>query len=176
MKVVIISDTHGHAGNLKGVIEKVWPVDALIHCGDVEGEEDYIAEMAGCPLYVVAGNNDYFSTLEREMEFELGGKKIFLCHGHYYGVSMGAETIREEGESRKVDIVMYGHTHRPYLDIRKNITVLNPGSLAYPRQIPRDPSYMVMEIDSGGDAHFTVRYLKRDVEKPFKNFKKYVDF
>ena len=108
MKVLIISDTHGHARNLKAVLERVAPVDALIHCGDVEGEEDYIAELAGSPLYVVAGNNDYFSSLEREADFELAGKKIFLCHGHHYGVSMGVERIREEGQSRKADIVMYG--------------------------------------------------------------------
>ena len=50
MKVLIISDTHGHARNLKAVLERVAPVDALIHCGDVEGEEDYIAELAGSPL------------------------------------------------------------------------------------------------------------------------------
>lgn len=160
MKVLIISDTHGHARNLKAVLERVAPVDALIHCGDVEGEEDYIAELAGCPLYVVAGNNDYFSSLEREADFELAGKKIFLCHGHHYGVSMGVERIREEGQSRKADIVMYGHTHKPYLDIREDITVLNPGSLAYPRQFPRDPSYMVMEIDGCGEAHYTICYLR----------------
>ena len=109
---------------------------------------------------MVAGNNDYFSSLEREADFELAGKKIFLCHGHHYGVSMGVERIREEGQSRKADIVMYGHTHKPYLDIREDITVLNPGSLAYPRQFPRDPSYMVMEIDGCGEAHYTICYLK----------------
>ena len=73
---------------------------------------------------------------------------------------MGVERIREEGQSRKADIVMYGHTHKPYLDIREDITVLNPGSLAYPRQFPRDPSYMVMEIDGCGEAHYTICYLK----------------
>ncbi len=36
MRVLIISDTHGHAENLSGVLERIWPIDALIHCGDVE--------------------------------------------------------------------------------------------------------------------------------------------
>ena len=77
MKVLIISDTHGHARNLKAVLERVAPVDALIHCGDVEGEEDYIAELAGCPLYVVAGNNDYFSALEREADLNWPARRFF---------------------------------------------------------------------------------------------------
>ena len=62
----------------RGCWERIWPIDALIHCGDVEGEEDYIAELAECPSYIVAGNNDYFSVLDREMEFELGGSRYFL--------------------------------------------------------------------------------------------------
>ena len=59
MKVLIISDTHGHARNLKAVLERVAPVDALIHCGDVEGEEDYIAELAGCPFPQCRGILDF---------------------------------------------------------------------------------------------------------------------
>ena len=32
----------------------------LIHLGDVEGQEDYIEVIAGCPVHIVAGNNDFF--------------------------------------------------------------------------------------------------------------------
>ncbi len=159
MKVLIISDTHGHAKNLIGVLERVWPIDALIHCGDVEGEEDYITELAECPSYIVAGNNDYFSVLDREMEFELGGKHIFLTHGHYYGVSMGTEMIKEEGESRSADIVVFGHTHKPCCELSENVAVLNPGSLAYPRQAGRKPSFMIMELNENGEFRCSTRYL-----------------
>lgn len=54
---------------------------------------------------------------------------------------------------------MFGHTHKPCLDMRKGITVLNPGSLSFPRQDGRRPSYMLMEIDREGEAHYTVNYL-----------------
>ena len=43
--------------------------------------------------------------------------------------------------------------------MRKGITVLNPGSLSFPRQDGRRPSYMLMEIDREGEAHYTVNYL-----------------
>ena len=49
-------------------------------------------------------------------------------------MSLDSEYIREEGAARKVDIVMFGHTHKPYFEQKDGITVLNPGSLAYPRQ------------------------------------------
>ena len=37
MKILVVSDTHGHEKNLMTVLNRVRPVDALIHCGDVEG-------------------------------------------------------------------------------------------------------------------------------------------
>ena len=62
-------------------------------------------------------------------------------------------------QGRDFDIVMYGHTHRPLIDIRKDIIVMNPGSLSYPRQEGRRPSYIVMETDQNGDAEFEIKYL-----------------
>lgn len=158
MKVIIASDTHGRDENLEMIMEQEAPVDALIHCGDGEGHEGYIAAMAGCPIYMVRGNNDFFSELVRELEFELAGKKIFLTHGHTYNVSMGPERIMEEGRSRGADIVMYGHTHRPEFIEKKDIIVLNPGSLAYPRQEGRRPSYMVMEADEENNLKFYSKF------------------
>ena len=104
------------------------------------------------------GNNDFFSNLEREIEFEIDGYKILLTHGHYYGVSMGPEYIMEEGISRGVDIVMYGHTHRPELIRTEEITVLNPGSISYPRQEGRKPTYILMEIDKKNNLNFFINY------------------
>ena len=66
MKILIISDTHRKHDNLLKVLERECPVDLLIHLGDAEGYEDYIAEQAGCPVEVVAGNNDFFSSLPLE--------------------------------------------------------------------------------------------------------------
>lgn len=160
MKILIVSDTHGHERNLERVLEKTGPVDYFIHLGDVEGHEDYIKVLAGCPVYMVAGNNDFFSDLPREDEFWIGKYHVLITHGHYYGVSLGTSGLKEEALSRKADIVMYGHTHRPEIDIDGQITVLNPGSLSYPRQMGRKPSYIMMEIDRQGEAHYTINYLE----------------
>ena len=108
---------------------------------------------------MVRGNNDFFSDLPREEEIDIGGYKAFITHGHPYYVSLDSEYIREEGAARKVDIVMFGHTHRPYLKKFGDITVLNPGSLAFPRQEGRKGSYIIMEMDRDGNAEFTIHYL-----------------
>ena len=69
----------------------------------------------------------------------------------------------DEAKDRGAQIAMFGHTHKPYLDIRENITVLNPGSLSFPRQDGRKPSYMLMELDREGEAHYTICYYEAQI-------------
>ena len=154
MKVLVVSDTHGRDENLEWVVSYEAPIDAMIHCGDVEGSEDYFEALLDCPVYMVRGNNDFFSDLNSEIIVEIGGKKIMVTHGHYYGVSMGPERLIDEALDRGVDIVMFGHTHRPFFLEEKDITVLNPGSLSYPRQSRREPTYLIMEIDEKNNLNF----------------------
>jgi putative phosphoesterase len=109
---------------------------------------------------MVAGNNDFFSDLDREKEITIGKYRVLLTHGHFYYVSVGTENIKTEAISRQFDIVMFGHTHRPLLEIEDNIIALNPGSLSYPRQDKRIPTYAIMELDKNGEAHFTINEYK----------------
>lgn len=159
MKVLIVSDTHGKSKNLRTVLEKVGPVDAMIHCGDVEGEEDYLAALADCPSYIVTGNNDFFSDLPYELEEEFGGYHFLITHGHYLGASIGYEGLWDEGQARNVDVVAFGHTHKPVVLEKNGRYLVNPGSLSYPRQRGRRPTYMIMEIDRFGKIHFTINEL-----------------
>ena len=156
MKVLIVSDTHKHHENLIRVLEREQNLDLMIHLGDAEGYEDDIADMAGCPLEIVAGNNDFFSTLPREKVLQIGKYKVLITHGHYYYVSSGVEDIIRDAAGRGMDVVMFGHTHRPLIERMKGVIALNPGSLTYPRQEGKKPSYALMEIDKKGEAHFAI--------------------
>lgn len=159
MRVLIVSDTHRQNNNYLKVLERVRPVDMVVHCGDSEGSEYLISEGAGCPVEIVAGNNDFFANLPKEREFRIGDYRVWLTHGHNYYVSMGNETIKKEAASRGADIVMYGHTHKPVIDKEENIIAINPGSLTYPRQEGRRPSYILMETNAYGKADFQIYYL-----------------
>lgn len=156
MKILIVSDTHKHNENLEKLLKRLGRIDLLIHLGDAEGSEDYIEAIAGCPVEIIAGNNDFFSRLDREKELKIGRYRILITHGHYYYASLGTEHLKTEAISRQFDIVMFGHTHRPLLETQDNITLLNPGSISFPRQEGRKPTYAIMEIDEEGEAHFTI--------------------
>ena len=161
MKILIVSDTHGRHSAFDKALKEAGKIDALVHLGDTEGGEDYIEAVCGCPAYVLAGNNDFFSDNLREMEVVFGTKKAFMTHGHYYYVSLGPERIIEEGKMRNADIVMFGHTHKPFLEMIDGMIVLNPGSLSYPRQEGRKCSYIMMEIEPDCDVKCEIKYLDK---------------
>lgn len=158
MKILIVSDTHRKNENYFKAVELQRP-DMVIHCGDAEGSEYALTEAAGCPVQMVLGNNDFFSSLPRELEFNIGKQKVWVTHGHTYYVSMGNENLKREASARGVDMVFYGHTHRPVIDRNGGVIAVNPGSLSYPRQDGHRPSYVVMEIDRFEEIHFTIVYL-----------------
>ena len=87
------------------------------------------------------------------------GRHIFITHGHYYYVAMSEERLKEEARERGADIVMYGHTHKPSLTREEDLITLNPGSVAYPRQQGRRPSYMVMELEPEGEVKISQEWV-----------------
>ncbi len=159
MKVLIVSDTHRNEDNLIKVLDREKNLDLLIHCGDVEGSEYEIEQYAGCKTIFVAGNNDYFSRLPREIEIQLEDYKVWITHGHNYYVNTNPEYIKKEAKARDMSIVMYGHTHRPVAEKSENLLVINPGSLTYPRQEGRRPSYAVLEIENSKINRLEILYL-----------------
>ena len=70
------------------------------------------------------------------------------------------DRLKEEGKRRCADIVMYGHTHKPDIDLSDDIIAINPGSISYPRQLGREASYVVMGIDKSGEASFVLKYVQ----------------
>ena len=71
MKILIVSDTHKKNENYFKVLEMHHP-DMVIHCGDAEGSEYALSAAAKCPVYIVLGNNDFFSDLPREITLDIG--------------------------------------------------------------------------------------------------------
>lgn len=139
MKVMIISDTHSHEENLEKILQEEGMPDHLIHLGDSEKGEHAIRNLVTCPLHMVAGNCDFFSNLPKTQIIEIGGQRILITHGHYYYVSVGTRDLVEEAKVNHCTIAMFGHTHNASWIRVTELTVLNPGSLSFPRQEGQPP-------------------------------------
>ena len=159
MKVLIISDTHGKDEKLNKVLIQENDLDLLIHLGDIQGSEDYIEAVAPCPVEMVSGNNDFFSDLDRERVIRVGGKRIFLTHGHYLYVSSGTSRLKAMAADKQCTIAMVGHTHKPMINLEDDVWVINPGSLSYPRQEGKLCTYIIMTVDEAGKFEFELKYV-----------------
>lgn len=151
MKILVVSDTHGHMANFDWVIKKEAPFDLLLHLGDSEDCEDYIEAVCGCPVEMVAGNCDRSLYLRKECVFTLRGHTFFMTHGHDYSVKRGIDKLREAAGQRGADIVVFGHTHEPYFKKEDGMVFLNPGSLTFPRPYTSRPSYAVIWLEKNGE-------------------------
>ena len=74
---------------------------------------------------------------------------------------MNLAGVFDEAAARNCQAVLFGHTHKPVVEEQNGIVAVNPGSLSYPRQEGRKPSYAVMEIQQGRILKTEIRYLKR---------------
>ena len=161
MKIVVISDTHGNLSRLDEVLKKEGEVDMILHCGDICGDEENLRRRTGViAVQIVAGNMDFDGYSPAYRLVDLPFKHLaFMTHGHRYGVNYGTEMLEDEAESVAADIALYGHTHVPDIHEKNGIWVMNPGSLAYPRQRDRRSSYGVIEIKDESAPKLKIMYI-----------------
>lgn len=164
-RILIASDSHRKNDTIHKVLSREGLIDMLIFTGDAEGDEGLIAQYAGdgVKCYFVQGNNDFFNVLPTEQELTIGNHKAFITHGHYYGVSYELTTLANEAKARGCDLAIFGHTHRPCMKVVDGVTCLNPGSISFPRQLDRRPSYMIIEVDKDGELSFHQKYVTEDI-------------
>ena len=145
MKIGIISDTHGNFNAVENAVTLAQDMDMWLHCGDCVPDAEYLQTLVEVPVHGVAGNCDWpMSNTTYEKIIDAAGHKIFLTHGHNYGVRYTQEYIMEAAESQGADIAIYGHTH--IVDyVKEPILLLNPGSASRPRDENRG-SFMIMEL------------------------------
>lgn len=159
MKILVISDTHGHEENLKKVLKKIKMPDMVLHLGDSEGGEEFIKNMIDCPLHLVAGNCDFFCSYPRTKVVEAEGIRIFMTHGHYYHVGLGINDLVTAAKANGCSMALFGHTHKPFIERVDDLIILNPGSLSFPRQEGRKASYALVEVSSGIPLQCSLHYL-----------------
>ena len=81
------------------------------------------------PMEKVPGNCDYRYQEAPVRIVMIADKLIMLCHGHTLNVKSNLTILLREALLQKVDAVLFGHTHQPFVDIRQGVVMLNPGSI-----------------------------------------------
>ena len=130
MKIGVISDTHLREADSRLIDiyhEYFSSVEMIIHAGDLVSTQvvDFLSLK---PLQVVQGNMDSRDIKERfpkKRIVEIGSFRLGLIHG--WGSPFGIEgRIRSEFDD--VDVIIYGHSHRPANHVDKGVVFFNPGT------------------------------------------------
>jgi uncharacterized protein len=147
LRLGVISDTHGLLR--PEVFDVFGGVDHIVHGGDI-GSPDILAELeAIAPTTAVYGNVDGMalrSRLPPVATLDLDGFAIVVTHGDQFGHPTPA---RLHATFPKAEIIVYGHTHKPLLElVDRTVTVMNPGG-AGPARFGLTPSVGILELEPG---------------------------
>ncbi|MGQ9824357.1 MAG: metallophosphoesterase family protein [Desulfotomaculales bacterium] len=159
MRLVVLSDTHvrRRGERLPPVVEKALEDAGLIvHCGDFEIYAAYEELKKTGRLVAVHGNMDspdLKGELPEKAVFTVEGIKIGVIHGG--GPPWGIEK-RVAAALPGVDVVLYGHSHRPQNEVKGGVLFFNPGSPTDRRFAPFN-SYGIIEIGPDGPRGEIVR-------------------
>lgn len=150
MRIGVIADTHlsYRASKLPdALIAGLQGVDLIIHAGDWVSEHviDLVEQIAPCES--VAGNNDGEDIVERYGKKKLltfANFRIGLIHGDGFRKTT-EERAREAFEAERPDMVIFGHSHIPFLQNVQGTIMFNPGSPTDKRRQPRY-SYGILQL------------------------------
>lgn len=134
MRIGVLADTHDLLD--PRVLERFGGVEHILHAGDV-CHPVLIAELGAiAPVTVAAGNNDDFPGWPACAFVELDGVRILVQHIVRPGERDPA--LHRALLRYRPGLVVFGHSHRPYLGTHDEVLYLNPGSAGSPRfRLPR---------------------------------------
>lgn len=160
MKILVMSDSHGRRDLVEKCIRRNSSAEVVIHLGDIV--QDFFNFRYAFPdkmFLNVKGNGDFCAEEPAVDTAVFEGVKIFFTHGHLYGVNYSLNALKVSARKEGAQICLYGHTHVPYTEYDDGLYVMNPGSLAYPREMSA-PSYGLIEICPQGIMTNIVEFKK----------------
>jgi len=131
MRIGVLADTHVHMLEHlpKKIIDAIATADLIIHAGDFT-DVQVLKELKRLrEVKAVQGNMDSMelkTVLPVKEIVEIENKRIGITHGS--GSPWGIEgRVRKMFESDRIDIIVYGHSHRSQNKVIDDILFFNPG-------------------------------------------------
>lgn len=150
-RIGVVSDTHDHFDpKLRELFEGV---DHIIHGGDI-GLPWIILQLEEiAPVTAVIGNTDESDINFKETELVQLGTRKFMVH-HIVDPQNPSDKLKRRLIRENPDVVVFGHTHKPFCETVGNTLFLNPGYAGKQRfDLPRTVAILNCD-DQGITADF----------------------
>ncbi len=118
--------------------------DYVLFLGDGLSRVAPLLEHRG--FYAVKGNCDSLPAPD-ELVLDIEDMKVFLTHGHLYGVKTDLLNLTLRAEELGCRLVFFGHTHIAETVEHGTVTLVNPGSVSAPAY--GAPTYAYTVIQGG---------------------------
>lgn len=153
MKIGLISDTHGRLD--PALWELFEDVDAIIHAGDWDDYSLATVLSTIAPVHGIRGNVDPPTRRFPELlKTKIGRLTVYVTHiFDTSSASLNSFVYRNPG----VQLVVFGHTHRVFIEQVGDAVVVNPGSATRPRGGP--PSVGIATIENKALRSVTIHDL-----------------
>ena len=125
MRVGVLSDTHGKIKKAKKAVEQMGHIDLLLHAGDYYEDAIILGRGSGIKVKAVTGNCDIYTPEPVEELLKIGDYRLYLTHGHLFGVKRSLTKLYQRAEELGAHIVIYGHTHMPHQEKKNGMLFLN---------------------------------------------------
>jgi putative phosphoesterase len=145
VRLGVVSDTHGR---FDPKIPRLFRgVEAILHAGDIGAMEVIRALEAIAPVYAVEGNNDRFGNFPEERVECFAGRRVLLRHifGELHQLRAAQRALLQ---SATAEVVVFGHSHRPYRARLGGTLLFNPGS-AGPRRFALPRTVGLLRLEPG---------------------------
>jgi putative phosphoesterase len=141
MKIGVVSDTHGLLR--PEVLPALAGVDQILHLGDV-GKPSILKDLERiAPVHAIRGNIDRSGPCSHLPETD-----VLLFEDHYLYLLHDLGTLHLDPAAAKFSAVLYGHSHQPHIEHRKNVLYFNPGSCG-PRRFELPITIGMLHLKSG---------------------------
>ena len=146
---VVIADTHlprRDSALPEGLIPHLERADLILHAGDLM-DPTLLDELgAYAPVLAVRGNLDPpGAKLPERLQFEFGGVRIAMIHDS--GPKKGRRN-RMRRRFQRARVVVFGHSHIPWLEDEDGMLLLNPGSPTDRRRQP-EHTFALLRVEGG---------------------------
>jgi len=103
-------------------------------------------------------SKDYMRGLPFDLRFELGGRRVRLVHGsprkvnEYLFEDKPAKTFERIAAGADCDVLVFGHTHKPWIATFGGVLFVNCGSVGKPKDGDRRGAFAVLRATEEGVA------------------------
>jgi putative phosphoesterase len=176
--VYCLGDLVGYAPFPNEVIERIRAAEMPTIMGNYDDGVGYDRDECGCAyrdpverelgdqsfnwtkVHVTSDKKAFLRTLLPELRVEADGKRLLLVHGsprkmnEYLFEDRPLSSFQRIADASNADVIVFGHTHRPYTKGVGDVLFVNAGSVGKPKDGDWRACYAILELGAQEPVQF----------------------